>query len=160
MGHEVYLIVSEWGAHTLSYETGLSPDDLSSDVSATYHENDMSAGLASGSFDLSGMAIVPCSMKTLGGIAHGYSENLIQRAADCCLKERRRLVLVPRETPLSLIHLRNMATVTEAGAIVLPASPAFWHRPATIDELVDSVVDRILVHLGAREQPSISWHDE
>jgi 4-hydroxy-3-polyprenylbenzoate decarboxylase len=96
-------------------------------------------------------------MKTLAGIAHGYAENLVARAADCALKERRKLVIVPRETPLNLIHIHNMAAVTEAGAVVMPASPAFWHRPETVDDLVDSLVERIMVHLGALEKPSIEW---
>jgi 4-hydroxy-3-polyprenylbenzoate decarboxylase len=143
-GHEVHLIISEWGAKTLTHETGITPSELAKEVDAVYDEKDLSAGPASGSFLLDAIVIIPCTMKTLAGIAHGYSDNLIVRAADCALKERRRLVIVPRETPLNLIHIRNMALVTRAGAIVIPASPAFWHRPKTIEDLVDSLVDRIL----------------
>lgn len=157
LGHEVHLIVSKWGAETLFDETGTTAEQLAVEVDAVYDETDLSAGPASGSFRLDSMAIVPCSMKTLAGIAHGYADNLIARAADCFLKERRTLVLVPRETPLNLIHIRNMELVTEAGAIVLPASPAFWHRPDTVEELVDSVVDRVLVHMQVIAKPTIEW---
>lgn len=156
-GHNVHLIISKWGQETLQYETGLTIKDLQGEVDKAYDENDLYEGPASGSFHLDAIVIIPCSMKTLAGIAHGYADNLIARAADCALKERRTLILVPRETPLNLIHIRNMAAVTEAGAIVLPASPAFWHKPETVDELVDSVVDRVLTHIGAAEKPSIEW---
>jgi len=156
-GHNVHLIISKWGQETLQYETGLTIKDLQGEVDKAYDENDLYAGPASGSFHLDAIVIIPCSMKTMAGIAHGYAENLIARAADCALKERRILILVPRETPLNLIHIRNMAAVTEAGAIVLPASPAFWHKPETVEELVDSVVDRVLTHIGAAEKPSIEW---
>jgi 4-hydroxy-3-polyprenylbenzoate decarboxylase len=157
LGLEVHLVISKWGANTLAHETGITGEQLAAEVDVAYDENDLSAGPASGSFHLDSMAIVPCSMKTLAGIAHGYADNLIARAADCCLKERRTLVLVPRETPLNLIHIRNMELVTEAGAIVLPACPAFWHRPDSIEDLVDSVVDRILVHMQALARPNIEW---
>jgi 4-hydroxy-3-polyprenylbenzoate decarboxylase len=99
-------------------------------------------------------------MKTLASIAHGCADNLITRAADCALKERRKLILVPRETPLNLVHIRNMAAVTEAGAILIPASPAFWHRPKTIEELVDSVIDRVLSHLSSRRDSAPTWTGE
>lgn len=157
LGHEVHLIVSKWGADTLQHETGITEEQLGAEVDAVYDENDLSAGPASGSFHLDSMAIVPCSMKTLAGIAHGYADNLVTRAADCFLKERKTLVLVPRETPLNLIHIRNMELVTQAGAIVLPASPAFWHRPDSVEELVDSIVDRILVHMQVLARPTIEW---
>ena len=157
LGHEVHLIVSKWGADTLKHETGVTTEELGAEVDKVYDESDLSAGPASGSFHMDSMAIVPCSMKTLAGIAHGYADNLIARAADCCLKERRTVVLVPRETPLNLIHIRNMELVTEAGAIVLPASPAFWHRPDTVEELVDSIVDRILVHMHVLAKTTLEW---
>ncbi len=155
--HDVHLIISKWGEETLKYETNLTSEDLRVEVDKTYDENDLYAGPASGSFHLDAIVIIPCSMKTMAGIAHGYADNLISRAADCALKERRTLILVPRETPLNLVHIRNMAAVTEAGAIVLPASPAFWHKPKTVEELVDSVVDRVLTHVGAAEKPSFEW---
>ena len=156
-GHNVHLIISKWGEETLRYETGLAAKDLKGEVDTAYDENDLYAGPASGSYHLDAVIVIPCSMKTMAGIAHGYADNLIARAADCALKERRTLILVPRETPLNLIHIRNMAAVTEAGAIVLPASPAFWHKPETVEELVDSIVDRVLTHLSAAEKPSIEW---
>lgn len=118
---------------------------------------DIGARPASGSTPSDGMAIVPCSMKTLAGIAHGYTSNLIERAADVALKERRRLVLVPRETPLSLIHLRNMTAVTEAGAIVLPASPGLYQRPQTLDELGAFIAGRILALFGVEHGLFKGW---
>jgi 4-hydroxy-3-polyprenylbenzoate decarboxylase len=154
---EVHLIISKWGSKTLEYETGVGVDALSEQVDYVYQENDLTAGPASGSFHIDGLVIVPCSMKTLAAIANGYADNLITRAADCSLKERRTLILVPRETPMNLIHIKNMKKVVEAGAIVLPASPAFWHKPKTIDELVDGLIDRILTHLGIQEKSDIEW---
>jgi len=112
---------------------------------------------ASGSFLHDGMVIIPCSMGTLGRIAGGISNDLTTRAADVCLKERRKLILVARDTPLSLIHLRNMVTVTEAGAIVLPAAPAFYNRPRTVDDVVDTVVARVLQNLGAPQDIQPEW---
>jgi 4-hydroxy-3-polyprenylbenzoate decarboxylase len=112
---------------------------------------------ASGSFVHDGMVVIPCSMGTLGRIAHGISNDLTTRAADVCLKERRRLILVARDTPLNLIHLRNMVAVTEAGAIVLPAVPAFYHQPKTIDDLVDTVVARVLQNLGVPQDIQPQW---
>ena len=158
--HEVHLVVSRWGAKTLNYETGLDIKALTSKVDKVYDEDDLTAGPASGSFPLDAVVIIPCSMKTLAGIAHGYADNLIARGADCALKERRRLVIVPRETPLNLIHIRNMETVTEAGAIVIPACPAFWHRPETIEDLVDSVVDRVLAHISSSRESAATWTGE
>ncbi len=159
-GYEVHLIVSKWGEETLKYETGMTSEELSKYADFTYSENDLAAGPASGSFPLDAMVVIPCSMKTLAGIAHGYAENLVARAADCSLKERRRLILVPRESPLNLIHIRNMAAVTEAGAIVIPSSPAFWAKPKTIEELVDSVVERVLSHLGISKDSAAKWTGE
>lgn len=125
-----------------------------------YHPQEVGAAIASGSFRHRGMVIVPCSMGTLGRIAHGTSDDLITRAADVCLKERRKLILVPRETPLSLVHIINMKTVTEAGAIVLPASPPFYHNPKSIMDLVDAVVGRILDHLGIDSAKTPRWRAE
>ena len=121
---------------------------------------DVGAPIASGSFPVRGMAIVPCSMGTLGRLATGASSNLIERAADVTLKERRRLVLVARETPLSLIHLRNMTAATEAGAVVLPAAPGFYHRPTRVEDLVDFVVARALDHLGVAHRMGKAWTGE
>ncbi|MHA1771635.1 MAG: UbiX family flavin prenyltransferase [Candidatus Thorarchaeota archaeon] len=160
LGHEVHAIITRWGARTLQYEMDLSTDNIKEEVDVVYDETDLSAGPASGSFPLDGVVIVPCSMKTLAGIAQGFADNLVTRAADCALKERRRLLLVVRETPINLIHIRNMEQVTEAGGIILPASPAFWHRPRTIENLVDSVVERILIHLDAMQSLENSWSGE
>jgi 4-hydroxy-3-polyprenylbenzoate decarboxylase len=159
-GHEIHLVVSKWGAETLKYELGIEVDSLAQEVDKFYNEDELTAGPASGSYPLDAVVIIPCSMKTLAGIAHGYADNLIARAADCALKERRKLILVPRETPLNLVHIRNMESVTEAGAILIPASPAFWHRPKSIEELVDSVVDRVLSHLTSRRDSAATWTGE
>jgi 4-hydroxy-3-polyprenylbenzoate decarboxylase len=116
---------------------------------------------ASGSFRHAGMVIIPCSMGTAGRIAHGISDDLTTRAADVCLKERRKLILVVRETPWNLVHLRNLTQLAEAGATVLPAAPAFYHRPQTIDDLVDSIVARVLQALGVEQELMAEWkHDE
>ena len=155
--HEVHLIVSKWGEETLRYETGIDVEALIKETDFFYDEHDLAAGPASGTFPIDSMVVIPCSMKTLAGIAHGYADNLIARAADCSLKERRRLILVPRESPLNLIQIRNMAAVTEAGAIVIPASPAFWAKPNTIEDLVDSVVERVLAHLGVSDDKRATW---
>jgi 4-hydroxy-3-polyprenylbenzoate decarboxylase len=159
-GHEVHLIISKWGEETLKYETEIDAKTLSKEVDFFYNEFDLAAGPASGTFPIDSMVVIPCSMKTLAGIAHGYADNLIARAADCSLKERRKLILVPRESPLNLIQIRNMATVTEAGAIVIPASPAFWAKPKTIDELADSVVERVLAHLDVSKESAAQWTGE
>jgi 4-hydroxy-3-polyprenylbenzoate decarboxylase len=158
--HEVHLIVSKWGKETLKYETGIDVETLTKEADLFYDEHDLAAGPASGTFPIDAMVVIPCSMKTLAGIAHGYADNLIARAADCSLKERRTLILVPRESPLNLIQIRNMATVTEAGGIVIPASPAFWTKPKTIEELIDSVVERVLSHLGMSNGGQATWTGE
>ncbi|MCA9038928.1 MAG: UbiX family flavin prenyltransferase [Planctomycetaceae bacterium] len=122
-----------------------------------YRHFDFSAGMASGSFRTAGMVIVPCSMGTLSSIAHGLSGNLIQRAADVHLKERRKLIVVPRETPLGTIQLRNMTTLSEAGAVVLPAMPGFYRQPESIEDLIDFVVGRILDQLGLSNELMQRW---
>src|SRR5262249_29691218 len=122
-----------------------------------HHYRDFHAGIASGSFITGGMVVCPCSMGTLAAIAHGMSENLIPRAADVHLKERRKLVLVPRETPLGLLALRNMTAVTEAGAVVLPASPGFYNRPTGLQDMVDFIVGRICDQLGVEHRLFARW---
>lgn len=159
-GHEVHLIISKWGKETLKYETGIDSEILSKEADFIYAEQDLASGPASGTFPIDSMVVIPCSMKTLAGIAHGYADNLIARAADCSLKERRTLILVPRESPFNLIHIRNMETVTEAGGLIIPASPAFWTKPKTIEDLVDSVVERVLAHLGVTDDTRATWTGE
>lgn len=132
--------------------------DLSSSDGFTLHDwRNVGADIASGSCTVDGMVVVPCSGGTMARIAHGLSQGLLERAADVCLKERRTLVLVPRETPLSLIHLRNMTAATEAGAIVLPGSPGFYHQPQSVQDLVDVVAGRILHHLGVESDFMRAW---
>ena len=134
--------------------------DVASGQLVYHHYQDFFAGIASGSFLTAGMVIVPCSMGTLAGVAHGQSSNLIQRAADVHLKERRKLIVVPRETPLGSIQLDNMKRLTDAGAIVLPASPGFYHQPAGIDDLVNFVVARICDQLGVEHQLLRRWGEQ
>ncbi|HUK27691.1 MAG TPA: UbiX family flavin prenyltransferase [Candidatus Acidoferrales bacterium] len=140
----VHLTISPSAEINLELETGLTAKKLSKLVDHMYPANDMTAPISSGSFSVHGMVIAPCSMKTLAAIANGYSDSLTTRAADVTLKEERTLVLVPRETPLNQIHLRNMLTAAQAGAIILPASPGFYHSPKTIDELIDHIVGKIM----------------
>ncbi len=142
--HETHLIVSASGAVTAAQELGLTRSDLEGLVDVSHNVRDIGATVASGSFLTAGMVIAPCSMKTLAGIANGFADNLLTRAADVMLKERRRLVLVARETPLNLAHLRNMTLATEMGAIVMPPVPAFYAHPQTIEDVVDHTVGRIL----------------
>lgn len=141
---ETHLVVSKAGQLTRAYETELNAAELRA-LADVYHKySDVSASIASGSFKTLGMIIAPCSMNTLGEIAHGLSSNLLTRAADVVLKERRRLVVMPRETPLHLGHLNNMVQVTQMGGIIYPPVPAFYHRPQTIEELINDTVGRVL----------------
>ena len=146
LGHEVSLVVTAPGRDVVKFE---GQESLYGFADKTFDVDDFFAECASGSADYAGMAVVPCSMGTLGRIAAGTSDNLLVRSADVCLKERRPLVIVPREMPYNLIHIENMERVTHAGAIVVPASPQFYSKPASIEELVDTVVAKILKHLGA-----------
>ncbi len=143
-GIETHLLISNLGGTTITQETEFSIEQVES-LADVYHPlKNLGAKIASGSFAFSGMIIVPCSMKTLGGIASGYSDNLILRAADVCLKERRKLVLVPRETPLNGIHLRNLTFLHDQGAVILPAMLTFYHKPQSIEDLVHQLVGKIL----------------
>ena len=162
----IWLIVSEHGLRLLSTESGVaSVDALRSRVGAkawdqlvtVFDDGDRGASPASGSARSSGMVVCPCSMGTLSAIAAGSSRSLIERAADVALKERRKLVLVPRETPLSAVHIQNMLRVTRAGAVVLPAAPGFYHKPASIDDLVAFVVARVLDQLGVEHDLVRRW---
>ncbi len=141
---EVHLVMSNAGKRTIVLETESSVEEVEALADRVYRVGDIAAAVASGSFKTSAMVVVPCSMKTLSGIANSYADNLLIRAAEVALKDRRRLVLVPRETPLHLGHLRLLVRVAEMGAVVMPPVPAFYHRPATVEEIVDQTVNRIL----------------
>lgn len=154
---ETHLVMSRAAHRTLELETDLRPPDVIALADVYHQRGDIAASIASGSFRTLGMVVVPCSMKTLAGIATGYSDELLTRAADVCLKERRRLVLVTRETPLSLIHLRNMLTVTEAGAVVLPPTPAFYQRPASIEDLIAHLTGKVLDQFDIDHQLFSRW---
>lgn len=147
-GVETHLILSKAAEMTLAYETDLKPRDLRDMADVSYAIGDVGAPCASGSFPSDGMVIAPCSMKSLAEIATGVTSSLMGRAADVVLKERRRLVLMTRETPLTLVHLRNMTTVTEMGGIIAPPVPAFYARPESLDALVDHSVGRVLDLFG------------
>ena len=145
---ERHLILTRAARLTINYELGRDAKEVEAIGSVLHDEGNIGASIASGTFVTNGMVVAPCSIKTLSAIANSYNDSLISRAADVCLKERRRLVLVIRETPLHHGHLRLMSQVTEAGAIVVPPSPAFYHRPQTIDDIIDHTVVKILDLLG------------
>jgi polyprenyl P-hydroxybenzoate/phenylacrylic acid decarboxylase-like protein len=154
---ESHVILSDAGALNLWHELAMKRKDLERLADVAYHPKDIAAAIASGSFLTDGMVVAPCSMKTLAAVAHAHADDLIARAADVVLKERRRLVLVPRETPLNLAHLRNMAAVTEMGGIIFPPVPAFYARPKSIDELVSHSVARVLDLFGVHSATLERW---
>jgi len=157
---EVSLIITEHGRDVLRMETGISPEELEKEADFSHSNSNLTAPPASGSHPFDAMVICPCSMSTLSKIAAGISDNLITRAAGVCLKEGRRFILVPRETPLSTIYLRNMLSLSEAGAVILPPSPAFYHHPKTLEELVNFVVGRVLDRLGVEHHLYRRWGEE
>ncbi|HVL74679.1 MAG TPA: UbiX family flavin prenyltransferase [Noviherbaspirillum sp.] len=156
-GVETHLVMSDAGVLSLHQETGMSRKEAEALADVVYSVREVGAAIASGSFRCDGMVVAPCSMKTLAAIAHGLSDNLISRAADVMLKERRRLVLMARETPLNLAHLRNMTAVTEMGAIVFPPLPAFYQRPQNVQELVDHSLARVLDLLDIDQALAPRW---
>jgi 4-hydroxy-3-polyprenylbenzoate decarboxylase len=141
---ETHLVLSTAAATTIGLETDYSPDDVRRLATVDYRFKDIAAAISSGSFKTDGMIVVPCSMKTLSGIAYSFTDNLLLRAADVVLKDRRRLIIVPRETPLHLGHLRAMVLLAEMGALIVPPMPAFYHRPQTVDDIVNQTVNRVL----------------
>lgn len=147
-GWEAHLIVSSAGVLNLMHEMDMKRRALYELADVTYEINDVAASIASGTYRTEGMVIVPCSMKTLASVAHGFGDNLISRAADVVLKERRRLVIMPRETPLNLAHIRNMASVTEMGGIIFPPMPAFYNKMDSLDVLINETVGRVLEMVG------------
>jgi len=154
---EVHLVVSEWAARNLAYETKYSLEQLTSLAAYCYDNREMDACISSGSFHTDGMIVAPCSMKTLAAIAHGYSDSLIVRAADVTLKEKRKLIVMPRETPLSVIHLNNMLLVAQAGATVMPPMPAFYNKPATVEDIINHTVGRMVDHMGIKSGLVKEW---
>ena len=170
-GHTVYVSLTRDGMHILNDETGLALKGSETDIQNAlvkhlgaregqvryFDEDNMYAPIASGSAKVDGMAVIPCSKKALSSLANGFASNLIERAADVTIKERRKLVIVPRETPLSTIHLRNMLSLAEAGCHIIPAMPAFYHRPRNIEDLVDFIAGRVLDALGVENDLSPRW---
>ena len=159
-GAESHLVVSDAGWRTLRYELGLERPAVEALAHQAHDARNVGASIASGSFQCAGMVVAPCSMRTLASIAHGLSDNLLTRAADVVLKERRRLVMMARETPLHLGHLRNMVSVTEMGAIVCPPMPAFYLRPQSVADIVDASVARVLDLLGLPHALTQRWAGE
>ncbi|MBG0788094.1 MAG: UbiX family flavin prenyltransferase [Anaerolineaceae bacterium] len=154
---ETHLVISKMGEQVLLEETGVTAADASRLASVTYTPTNLGAAIASGSFVTDGMMVAPCSIKTLSGIANSYAENLIQRAADVCLKEGRPLLLAVRETPLHAGHLRLMANAAQSGAIIFPPVPAFYQKPATVDDLVNATVGRMLARIGVENDLYSPW---
>jgi 4-hydroxy-3-polyprenylbenzoate decarboxylase len=157
LGVQTHLVATPAGILNAHHELGLDRSTLEAEADHAYAPGDIGACIASGSFGTSAMVVAPCSMKSLAAIAHGLGDNLLTRAADVTLKERRRLILMVRETPLNLAHLRNMVAVTEMGGICFPPLPAFYHHPKTIDEMVAETVERVLELAGITAAQPKSW---
>jgi polyprenyl P-hydroxybenzoate/phenylacrylic acid decarboxylase-like protein len=154
---ETHLVVSDNAWRTLDLESSLTRDELLGLANKAHSIGDIAANIASGSFLTAGMVVIPCSMKTLAGIAHGYSDNLLLRAADVCLKERRKLVLVTRETPLSTLHLENMLKVSQYGAVILPPMLTFYNHPQSIEDQIQHLVGKILMQFGLEHPDFRAW---
>lgn len=154
---ETHLVVTKWGRVTLEHETGRRLSEIGDLADVVYGEGDQAAAISSGSFRTDGMIVAPCSMKTVGALAAGYAHNLLCRAADVILKERRPLVLCVRETPLHAVHLRNLLTLSELGAVIAPPLPGFYALPQTIDELVGQTVLRLLDQVGLHVDAPTRW---
>ncbi|MEW6334320.1 MAG: UbiX family flavin prenyltransferase [Thermodesulfobacteriota bacterium] len=157
---ETHLIMSEWAEKILALESDRDPSSVYALASVRYDNRDMAAPVASGSFPTAGMVIAPCSMKTLAGIANGYSQSLLERAADVTIKEGRKLLLAPRETPLSAVHLENMLKLARMGVVIAPPVPALYIKPRQVSELIDHHVGRIMDHLGFSNTLVKRWQEE
>jgi len=154
---ETHLVVSEPAKQTIAYEVGRDPDDVLALANVVYDYRDIGAAISSGSFPTDGMVIAPCSIKSLSAVANSFNDNLLTRAADVTLKERRKLVMVVRETPLHRGHLRLMLEVTENGGVILPPMPSFYHRPKTVDDIVNHTVQRVLDQFGIEKGLFQRW---
>ncbi len=154
---ESHLIISKWAQRTIEHETRHTVEQVRALATVVHSQGDMGASISSGSFITEGMVVIPCSVRTLGGIANGYGEHLVHRAADVILKERRRLVLVVRETPLSEIHLENMLKLARMGVVMLPPMPAFYNHPQTVEDIVDHIVFRVLDQFGIAAPFAKRW---
>ena len=154
---ETHLILSRWARATIELETSRTAEQVAALADVVYPPSDQAAPISSGSYLTDGMIIVPCSMKTLAGIRTGYADDLIGRAADVCLKERRRLVLVPRETPFNDVHLENMLALSRMGVVIFPPVPAWYNQPASLDDAVDHLVGRMLDQFGLRSPKVKRW---
>ena len=157
---ETHLVISRWGVRTLLHETSYTREQVEALASVVYAPTDMGAAISSGSFQTAGMIVAPCSAKTLGAIAHGYGDNLIHRAADVILKERRKLVLAVREAPLNDIHLENMLKLSRMGAVIVPPMPAFYMNPKSLDDIVNYTVARMLDQFGVEVPGAPRWSGE
>ena len=155
--HKIFLIISKEAKKVLKYETEYDAQKLKDMATEYYEEDEMESKLASGSFSCDAMVIAPCSIKTMAAISNGFAFNLIARAAICCLKEGKKLIITPRETPLDLITLQNMVRLREAGAIILAAMPAFYHKPRSVDDMVNFIVGKILEQLGIEHDLYEKW---
>jgi len=160
LNEETVLVITDPAKIILEYELGIGEDEMKNLATEYYPPKDLTSSINSGSFQFDSMVIAPCTMKTLSAIANGYANNAVTRAADVTLKERRKLVIVPRETPMRSVHLENMLKVSGEGGIILPAMPGFYHKPQNIDEIVDFVVGKILDVLGIENNMFERWNGE
>ena len=154
---ETHLIISKWAQRTIEHETRHTLEQVRAMATVVHSQGDMGASISSGSFLTEGMVVIPCSVRTLGGIANGYGEHLVHRAADVILKERRKLVLVVRETPLSEVHLENMLKLARMGVVMLPPMPAFYNHPKTVEDVIDHIVMRVLDQFGIETPFAKRW---
>lgn len=154
---ESHLIISKWAQRTIEHETRHTVEQVRAMATVVHSQGDMGASISSGSFLTEGMVVIPCSVRTLGGIANGYGEHLVHRAADVILKERRKLVLVVRETPLSEVHLENMLKLARMGVVMLPPMPAFYNHPKTVEDVIDHIVMRVLDQFGIEAPFAKRW---